>query len=252
MERFAGRRVLVTGAGSGMGRAVAIRILREGGEVAACDISGDGLADTKQRAGDEGVAERLAVVRLDVTDELAVGEAVGEVTSRLGGLDVLVNAAGILRAARTEECGLDLWNQVLLTNLTGTFLVTRAALPALLDGGGVIVNFSSTAASHGHPYMAAYAASKGGIAAFTQTLAIEYAKRGVRAVAIAPGGVATPLMEEVQLPDDADFKLLTRLMPIGRGFAEPDEVAAVVATIASDEGAYLNGTVVRIDGGTHA
>ena len=252
MERFAGRRVLVTGAGSGMGRAVALRILREGGRVVGADVSAAGLSDTDKLAADEGLAERLGTVPLDIADEERVNEVVPAAVERLGGLDVLVNAAGILRAAHTEECSIELWQQVIGVNLTGTFLVTRAALPALLDGGGVIVNFASTAASQAHPYMAAYAASKGGIVSFTRTLALEYAKRGVRAVAVAPGGVSTPLMLELALPPDADPDFFPRQMPVGRGFATPDEIAGMVAAVASDDGSYVNGTTILIDGGTQS
>src|SRR5699024_7544551 len=108
----------------------------------------------------------------------------------LGGLDVLVNAAGMLRATHTHETALEEWNRILAVNLTGTFLTTREALPALLaDGGGVVVNFSSTSASFAHPYMAAYAASKGGIQSFTHTLALEYGNRGLRATCVAPGSI---------------------------------------------------------------
>ncbi|HZT65124.1 MAG TPA: SDR family oxidoreductase [Acidimicrobiales bacterium] len=252
MDRFIGRRIIVTGAGSGMGQAAALRILREGGTVTACDLSAEGLAATAKTAADEGSSERLTTAQLDVGDEARVGEVVSDAVARMGGLDVLINAAGVLRGCHTEDCTLELWEQVLRTNLTGTFLVTRAALPALLDGGGAIVNFASVAAYHASPYAAAYAASKGGVAAFTRTVALEFAKRGLRAVIIAPGGVDTPLVSAVQYPEDADMKLLLRDMPVGRAFATPDEVAGIVAMVASDEGAYLNGTVIEVDGGAHA
>ncbi|MBI2710129.1 MAG: SDR family oxidoreductase [Actinobacteria bacterium] len=253
MDRFTDRRIVVTGAGSGMGRAVALRLLREGGHVAALDLSAGGLADTAKVAADEGFANRLATATVDIADEAEVARVVAGALDTLGGLDVLVNAAGILRAAHTEECPLELWQQVIGTNLTGTFLVTRAALPALVASGrGVVVNFASTAAFAAHPYMAAYAASKGGIVAFTHTIALEYAKRGVRAVAVAPGGVDTPLVGGLAMPDDADPGFYRRLMPVGRGFASPDEIAGMVAAVASDDGAYVNGTTIHIDGGTHA
>jgi NAD(P)-dependent dehydrogenase (short-subunit alcohol dehydrogenase family) len=177
---------------------------------------------------------------------------VDDAADALGGIDVLINAAGILRSAHTHECSLDLWNQVIGVNLTGTFLVTRAALPHLLDGGGAIVNFASTSAFHAHPYMAAYSASKAGVEAFTRTIALEYCKRGVRAVCVAPGGVATPLVLEIDLPEDADGSFFRRLMPNGRGFADPSEVAGMVAALASDDGSFVNGTTLLIDGATHA
>jgi NAD(P)-dependent dehydrogenase (short-subunit alcohol dehydrogenase family) len=252
VERFEGRRCLVTGGGSGMGQATVLRLLREGGTVVAVDVSEKGLAATAERAGEDGTGGRLTTLDADVSSEAAVATVVADGTAALGGLDVLVNAAGILRSAHTHECGLDMWQQVIGVNLTGTFLVCRAALPHLLDGGGVIVNFASTAAFHAHPYMAAYAASKGGVVALTKTLALEYCKQGLRAVCVAPGGVATPLVLELELPDDADGGWFRRSMPNGRGFAEPHEVAAMVAALASDDGSFVNGTTLLLDGATHA
>lgn len=248
-DRFENKRCLVTGAGSGMGRAIAIRFAREGGTVTATDRSAEGLAETEKLAADAGLSERFSVAVLDVADETAVEEVVGRVAA--GGLDVLVNAAGILRAVHTEHCSTELWETVLRVNLTGTFLVTRAALPALLAARGVVLNFSSTSASFGHPYMAAYAASKGGIASFTQTLAAEYGKAGLRALALAPGGIATPMVEGVALPEDADMKLIMRLMPLGGAFGSADDVAGIAATLASEEGRHVTGVTLRIDAGTH-
>lgn len=252
MERFESKRCLITGGGSGMGQATVLRILREAGTVVAVDVNEKGLAETARRATEEGTAGRLTTIEADVSSEGAVATMVDDAAEALGGIDVLINAAGILRSAHTHECSLDLWNQVIGVNLTGTFLVTRAALPHLLDGGGAIVNFASTSAFHAHPYMAAYSASKAGVEAFTRTIALEYCKRGVRAVCVAPGGVATPLVLEIDLPEDADGSFFRRLMPNGRGFADPSEVAGMVAALASDDGSFVNGTTLLIDGATHA
>jgi NAD(P)-dependent dehydrogenase (short-subunit alcohol dehydrogenase family) len=255
MQRFDGRTVLLTGAGSGIGQATALRLLSEGATVFAADISGDGLAETEARAKTDGAAARLITAVLDISDEQQVADVVARAVSDLGQLDVLVNAAGILRGARTHECSLDLWNTVLTVNLTGTFLVTRAALPALLASGhGVVVNFSSTSASFAHPFMAAYAASKGGIQAFTHSLAQEYAKQGLRAVSVAPGSISSGITNGFGdlVPADIDWSLLAKLTPaLGQGFAPPEAVAGVVAMLASDDGAFITGTEVRIDGGTH-
>jgi NAD(P)-dependent dehydrogenase (short-subunit alcohol dehydrogenase family) len=251
-DRFVGRRIFVTGAGSGMGRATALRLAAEGGAVTATDVSVSGLAETDKQAGEAGISDRLTTTVLDVADETAINTVVDEAVERLGGLDVLVNAAGILRAVHSEDCPTELWDMVLRVNLTGTFLVTRAALPALLEAKGVVVNFASTSAAFGHPYMAAYAASKGGISSLTQTLAAEYASRGVRVVAVAPGGITTPMVSELVLPEDTDYQGIMRLMPRSGTFGEPEDVAGIVATLASDEGRHTTGIVVRIDGGTHA
>ncbi|MEV5541310.1 SDR family oxidoreductase [Saccharopolyspora shandongensis] len=255
MERFEGRRILITGAGSGIGQATVHRILAEGGRVVGLDRDEQGLAATAATATENGTADRLTTAVVDIADEGSVRAGVADAVATLGGLDVLVNAAGILRSAHTHETTLEFWNTILAVNLTGTFLMTREALPALLESGhGVVVNFSSTSASFTHPYMAAYAASKGGIQSFTHALAGEYAKQGLRAVAVAPGSISSGMTtgRGPGLPEDADMSLFAKLIPaIGQGMAGPETVAGVVAMLASDDGAFVTGTELRIDGGTH-
>ncbi|ETB42967.1 short-chain dehydrogenase [Mycobacterium avium 11-0986] len=218
---------------------------------------------TRDRAAQAGTAERLVTVTMDVGREDAVVDGVRVAVEQLGGLDSLVNAAGMLRAAHTHQTSLQLWNQIIGVNLTGTFLVVREALPALLDNArSAVVNFSSTSASFAHPYMAAYAASKGGIQAFTHSLALEYARRGLRAVCVAPGSIKSGITDATggYIPEDADWSLFSRLLPVlpttvessGTGMAEPTAVAGVIAMLVSDDGAFITGTEIRIDGGTHA
>jgi NAD(P)-dependent dehydrogenase (short-subunit alcohol dehydrogenase family) len=263
MKRLEGKRILVTGAASGIGQATALRLLDEGAAVAASDVAADGLDDTRARAKDAGTADRLTTMPMDVANEDSVVDGVCLAVEQLGGLDSLVNAAGILRAAHTHETSLDLWNQIVGVNLTGTFLVVREALPSLLaNSRSAIVNFSSTSASFAHPYMAAYAASKGGIQAFTHSLALEYAKDGLRAACVAPGSIKSGITDATggYIPKDADWSLFGRLMPIlpttvessGAGMAEPGAIAGVIAMLVSDDGAWITGTEIRIDGGTHA
>lgn len=257
MNRFVERRVIVTGGGSGIGQGTVKRLLDEGGIVHAIDVNDAGLVATAKVAATDGNADRLTTGILDIADEAAVAEHVREVCERLGGLDVLVNAAGIIRAAHTHECSLDMWNQVININLTGTFLMCRAALPALLASGrGVIVNFSSTSATFAHPYMAAYAASKGGIDAFTHTLAAEYAKQGLRAVNVAPGGITSGITSDAanMIPKDADWSLFAKTSAIidnGKGFGDPADIAGAIAMLASDDGKWITATALRIDGGAH-
>ena len=241
MNRFEGRRVLVTGAASGIGRATAARLRDEGAEVLAADVSPIDL---------DGVTP----LALDVANEANVNDVVGAIDP----LDILVNAAGILRAGHTHEFSLDVWNQVIGINLTGTFLVCRAALPALCRSGrGVICNFSSTSARFAHPYMAAYAASKGGIDAFTHTLASEYSKSGLRAFNVQPGGIESGITATTggMLPADTDWSLFAKtgalLPPNESGFAGPEAIAGVIAALASDDGKWVTGTDIRIDGGAH-
>ncbi|NUU21427.1 MAG: SDR family oxidoreductase [Streptomycetaceae bacterium] len=255
MNRLTGKRVLITGGASGIGQATVLRFLDEGARVVAGDIADDGLKATRERAEAAGTGDRLLTRTVDIGDEGSVAAGVPGAVEELGGLDVLVNAAGMLRGAHTHECTLDMWNQIITVNLTGTFLVTRAALPALLEtGAGVVVNFSSTSASFAHPYMAAYSASKGGIQSFTHSIALEYAKQGLRAVAVAPGSIQSGITETTlqHLPADIDFDLFAKLQPaIGQGFAPPETVAGVVAMLTSEDGAFITGTEIRIDGGTH-
>jgi NAD(P)-dependent dehydrogenase (short-subunit alcohol dehydrogenase family) len=261
MKRLEGNRILVTGAASGIGRATALRLLAEGACVVAADIAV--LDKTRAQAEEAGTDDRLSTVELDVGDENSVVEGVRSAINRMSGLDSVVNAAGMLRAAHTHQTSLELWNQIIGVNLTGTFLVVREALPALLKNSrSAVVNFSSTSASFAHPYMAAYAASKGAIQSFTHALALEYASQGLRAVSVAPGSIKSGITDTTAnyIPADADWALFGRLSPIlpttlessGAGMGDPTAVAGVVAMLVSDDGAFITGTEIRIDGGTHA
>ncbi|BBY18285.1 SDR family NAD(P)-dependent oxidoreductase [Mycolicibacterium litorale] len=264
MTRYIDRRVLVTGAGSGIGQACVLRILDEGGRVAATDISEAGLKDTVSLAAAAG--DRLATLTMDVGDEESVKAGVGEAIGMLGGLDTLVNAAGILRSARLEHTTLADFEHVLRVNLIGTFLVTRESIPALRTGNGpAVVNFSSTSAQFAHPYMSAYAASKGGILSMTHTQALEFAKDGIRFNCVQPGSISSGMTDGTGqarqsvgpgLPDDADYSLFGRLQPMlaidgGAMFADPSAVASVVAMLGSADAFFVTGTEVRVDGGTH-
>ena len=267
VQRYTDRRVLITGGGSGIGQACVLRILAEGGQVVAADISADGLADTRTRAAAaEPGPGRLTTVPMDIGDEDSVEAGVGLAVETLGGLDTLVNVAGIIRSAHFTDTTLADFEKVLRVNLVGTFLVTRAALPALRRGTApAVVNFSSTAANFAHPYMAAYAASKGGILAMTHALAAEFAKEGIRFNSVQPGSISSGMTDGTGqskqsvgpgLPPDADFRLFARVapglpLPKGMHFADPSAVAGVVALLGSPEAFFVTGTEVRIDGGAH-
>ncbi|MER5934640.1 SDR family oxidoreductase [Streptomyces sp. NPDC002054] len=256
MNRYIDRRVLITGGGSGIGQATVHRILAEGGRVHTVDVNEAGLKATMEQAAADGVAAgRLTTALLDISDEGAVKEGVAAAVDALGGIDVLVNAAGILRSEHTHKTTLDLWNKVIAVNLTGTFLMIRESLPALLAGDKpVVVNFSSTSAAFAHPYMSAYAASKGGIQSMSHGLAAEYSKQGLRVVCVAPGSIESGMTtgNGPGLPEDTDWSLFAKLAPaLGQGFAGPQTVAGVVAMLGSEDGAFITGTEIRIDGGTH-
>lgn len=260
MQRFEGRRVLVTGAGSGIGQATVLRILSEGGRVVGADISAEGLAQTAEKANAHG--DRFSAVELNVADEASTVAGVAAASRAAGGLDALVNAAGIIRSSHTTETSVADFEQVLRVNLVGTFLVTREAIPALRTGDGpAVVNFSSTSAQFAHPYMAAYAASKGGIQSMTHALAAEYAHDGIRFNSVQPGGIASGMTTGETasnqnagpgLPADADYGLFAKMSPaLGKGFGDPDAVAAVVAMLVSKDAYFVTGTEVRVDGGAH-
>jgi NAD(P)-dependent dehydrogenase (short-subunit alcohol dehydrogenase family) len=248
MRRFEGRVALVTGAGSGIGRATAHRLVEEGASVLAADVSGDGLDITASAASRPDAVTPMVG---DVTDPTFAPAAVEAALALSGRLDLLVNAAGILRFEHSHEADMDAWERILAVNLTGTFRCCRAAIPALLDGGGAIVNVASTSALFGHPWAAAYASSKGGVLALSKTLAVEYAKQGLRVNAVCPGSIETPITDAFHLPAGADGKLLHRIMsPVGMG--EPAVVAAAIAYLGSDDATHVNGAELRIDGATHS
>ena len=259
LQRFTNKVAIVTGAASGIGQATVLRLLSEGATVIGVDTSADGLAQTRERAGAVeadatagSAVDRLRTVACSVADEAAVKRMIADVLEQEGRLDVLVNMAGILRSEPTTSTSLDLFQQVLNVNLIGTFLCCREALPALLDSRGCIVNAASTSAQFGHPYMAAYAASKGGVFALTRTLAWEYLRQGVRVNAVAPGGIMTPMVAaQGERMGDFDLSLFGHLSRPDGVFGAPESVAAVIAMLASDDGAHMTGEVVKVDGGVH-
>jgi NAD(P)-dependent dehydrogenase (short-subunit alcohol dehydrogenase family) len=249
MKRFANRVVLVTGAASGIGRAVAERLAEEGARLCALDVQEAGLAELGGGLGAAGF--EVETRRCDVSDEAQVAESMAACVARFGRLDALVNVAAILRADLLHEMRTEDWNRVLAINLTGTFFTCRAALPHLLESRGNIVNVASTAAVHGQPYAGAYAASKGGVLALTKSIAIDYGKLGVRANAVLPCDIATPIFGQFRMPEGGDWKLVKRVMA-PKGSGSPADVAGVVAMLASDDGAHVTGAEVRVDGGCFA
>jgi NAD(P)-dependent dehydrogenase (short-subunit alcohol dehydrogenase family) len=245
-DRFAGRVVVVTGAGSGLGRATAMLVASEGGEVAALDISEEGLKRTVEEITAGG--GRASAFASDVSDPDSVAATMKEIVSQLGPPRAVCNVAGIGKFAHTVDASFDDWQRIIAVNLTGTFLMCQAALPHLLDNGGNIVNVASTAGVMGQPYSAAYCASKGGVVLLTKALAVEYLERGVRVNAVAPGGVDTPMMGSFEIPEGASKRLLAPLTT-PMGFVKAEQVAKVIAFLASDDGDYMTGSIVSIDGG---
>jgi meso-butanediol dehydrogenase/(S,S)-butanediol dehydrogenase/diacetyl reductase len=249
MERFANKVVLVTGAASGIGRATAERLAREGATLVLGDLNAGGLEQTVQTCSEAG-AQVLSLVA-DISSEASVAQIMDSTMSEFGRLDVLCNIAGILQFKDFRLTTLDDFNRIIGVNLTGTFLMCRDALPHLLESQGNIVNMSSTAALGGHPWTGPYSASKGGIQAMSLGIAVEFGKLGVRCNCVAPGSILTPIQDAFELPEGADPKLLHRIMPLDR-MRGPEQIASAVAYLGSDDAAHVNGTVLKVDGGTLA
>jgi meso-butanediol dehydrogenase / (S,S)-butanediol dehydrogenase / diacetyl reductase len=250
MRRFADKVAMVTGAASGIGRATAQRLAEEGARVFACDINAVQLRQHVDALRDAGLEVRAHV--FDVRDSGACRAAVQQAVTAYGGLDVLCNIAGVALFKALPEITEEAWDDIVAVNLTSIFVLSQAAMPQLLARKGNIVNVASTAGIVGVPYSPAYSATKGGVLLFTKSLAAEYTRRGVRVNAICPGGVNTPLIQGFALPEGADMDLVGRVMPLTPFNAEPEEIAAAIAYIASDEARFMSGTGFVIDGGQTA
>jgi NAD(P)-dependent dehydrogenase (short-subunit alcohol dehydrogenase family) len=250
MERLEGKRAIVTGAGAGIGRAIAIRLSSEGARVALADLD----EQTAERVAAE-IAGKTLVRRTEVSRAKEVEALVRSVVEEWGGLDVMVNNAGIGVAGTTPETSEEDWERLMAVNLKGTFLGMKYAIPAMSDsGGGSVINISSVAALVGIADRAAYSATKGGILALTKAAAIDHVSEGIRVNCIAPGTVDTPWIDRITAgyddPEEARAKMEAR-QPHGR-FVTPEEIAAMAAYLASDESASCIGACMIVDGGVTA
>ena len=246
MGRFDDRVALVTGAASGIGRAVCRRLTSEGGRVFGMDIDGAGLAETASLVKDAGGEMQTGI--FDVTRREQCIEAVKETVDAFGKLDILANVAGIVRFHHFPDWTEEDWDLVHDVNLKGPFFMSQAAIPHLLESGGNIVNVASNAALMGQAYTAAYCSSKGALVQLTRSIAMEYLKQGIRVNAVAPAGVTTPLTQGIDFPENLDHGLMKRYMSV-RGMSDPEEIAAAIAFIASDEAKSIHGAVLSIDNG---
>ena len=244
---LAGRRALVTGAASGIGRATARRLAADGAAV-VIDHLGDAEAAGVLVAEIERDGGRALAVEADVSDEAQVDAMFARALEELGPVDVLVNNAGREKPFALLDMPLEEWNAVLALNLTGPFLCARALARGLAPGaGGVIVNVSSVHELIPWPMFSHYCASKGGLKLFAQTIARELAPRGIRVVNVAPGAILTPINQ--QLADDSDKRrAIEAEIPMGR-LGQPEEVAAAIAWLAGPDARYITGSSLFVDGG---
>ena len=250
MERLRGKRAIVTGAGSGIGRAIALRLAQEGARVVLSDVDEEAARKVSSEIDGEALAHKTNVTRSGEVEAL-----VKTAIEAWGGLDVMVNNAGVGVAGTTTSTSEEDYERVMDVCLRGTFLGMKYAIPAIKDsGGGSVINMSSVAALVGIPDRAVYSAAKGAILAITRAAAIDHVEEGVRVNCIAPGTVDTPWIGRITAdyddPEEARANMQAR-QPHGR-FVTPEEIAAMAAYLASDESASTIGACMIVDGGVTA
>ena len=246
-----GKTAVVTGASSGLGYGIARRFLQEGMNVVLNHFRDESRESARKLADEFNTPERTraAVVQADVAQEDGAAKLLNAALENFGTVDVWVNNAGMESRYPTDELPLEVWERTLGVNLTGVFLGSRAALRQFLESGtrGVIINLSSVHEVIPWPTFAHYAASKGGVMLFSQTIALEYARRGIRVNCIAPGAIETPINAE-KFDDPAQREQTEKMIPAGR-IGSVEDVSAVAAWLASDEAKYVTGHSLFVDGG---
>ena len=245
-QRFGNKVALITGAGSGIGRAVTIRLAAEGASVFAVDIDADRLAETASMS-----SGAVSCHRADISEPAECADVVRACVDAFGCLDVLGNVAGIYFIAHATDVTLEQYRRLMSVNLDAYFFLAQAAIPHLLAAGGNIVNIASNAGLQGVPYSVVYCMSKGGVVQLTRALAVEYVKTPLRVNAIAPAGTNTNLSAAIEFPPDTDRDLVRRMVG-ARGMTEPDEVAGLFAFLASDDARSVTGAIYSIDNGVTA
>jgi NAD(P)-dependent dehydrogenase (short-subunit alcohol dehydrogenase family) len=249
--RFAGRTALITGAASGIGRAVALRLSAEGAHVVGVDIDEGGLDATVELA--EGAGGVVVPLVADLTEPSACHDAVDAAVASTGRLDVLGNVAGIVRGEHVTDVTVEQYRRMMAINVDACFFLSQAAIPHLLasPARGTIVTIASNAGLMGQAYTVVYCMSKGAVIQMTRALAMEYVKTPLRINAIAPAGVDTPLARGFVIPPDVDPALMAPYVGHRRA-AKPEEIATLFAHLASDDSPSTHGAIVSVDGGVTA
>jgi 3-oxoacyl-[acyl-carrier protein] reductase len=249
MNELAGKVALVTGAASGMGESISMVFAAAGAAVCCADIQADGAAATASAIVDAG--GRAIGEHLDVSDEASCARVVAAASEQLGPIDVLVNAAGVFGAGSVMDASTELWNHSLAVNLTGPFLLSRAAAADLIRQGGNVINISSFAGLGPVPNAAPYIASKHGLIGLTKSMAIDLALQGVRVNAICPGPTLTPMSEAfyARAPDPEEARRQrAKALPLGR-MGRPEDIASVALHLASGAADWCTGVIYTADGG---
>jgi NAD(P)-dependent dehydrogenase (short-subunit alcohol dehydrogenase family) len=244
-----GKVALVTGGGSGLGRASAIALARAGATVTVADVNEEGGKETVTLVRDEAGGD-ADFVRADVTQPEDVAALVDKTVARWGHLDCAINNAGTTGAsAPTADYTLEDWTRTIDLNLTSVFLCLKHEIPAMREHGGAIVNMASGAGLVGFPGLPAYVASKHGVVGLTRAAALEYASQGIRINAICPGSTRTPMLEGFMRGDEQVERMMTRAIPLGR-LGRPEEIAEAVVWLCSDAASFVVGHALAVDGGS--
>jgi NAD(P)-dependent dehydrogenase (short-subunit alcohol dehydrogenase family) len=248
-RRFEGKVALITGAASGIGRAVSVRLAAEGAQVFGHDLNAEGLAETTELVANAGGTMETRTG--DISSVTECRAAVAACVEKFGRLDVLGNNAGIARADHVADVTEEQYRRMMGVNVDGYFFMAQAAIPHLLATGGNIVNVASNAGLMGQAYTVVYCMTKGAVVQLTRALAMEFVKTDIRVNAIAPSGILTTLSENFHIPPDVDGSLMRPYMGF-RPMGSPDDIAAMFAFVASDEAVSVHGAILPVDRGVTA